>query len=68
MSTEARTKDSRHFHATDRYCGGIYVRRFPSESSRDRWVSRDSGRYAITYRQAFSANTSYIFSMSCKEA
>lgn len=63
MNTAARTKDSRHFHATDRYCGGIYVRRFSGKASRDGWVSRDSGRYAVSCRQAFSANTSYIFSM-----
>lgn len=63
MNTEARTKDSRHFYATDSYCGGIYVRRFSCRADRDGWVSRDPRRYAITYRQAFSENTSYIFSM-----
>jgi hypothetical protein len=68
MNTATHTKTSRHFYATDHCCGGIYVRRFSSKASRDEWVSGDSGRYAISSRQAFSANTSAILSMSCKEA
>lgn len=68
MDTATHTKASRHFHATDYRCGGMYVRRFSGKASRDEWVSRDSGRYAIPSRQASGANTSAIFSMSHKEA
>lgn len=68
MSTETHTKIPRHFYATDRYSDGMYVRRFSGRASRDEWVSRDSGRYAIPARLALSANTYAIFSMSHKEA
>lgn len=68
MSTETHTKIPRHFHATDRYSGGMYVRRFFGRASRDEWVSGDSGRYAIPARLAPGANTYAIFSMSRKEA
>ena len=68
MSTATHTKTPRHFHATDHYCGGMYVRRFSSKASRDGWVSGDSGRYAIPSRRASGANTSAILSTPRKEA
>lgn len=68
MSTATHAKVSRHFHATDHYCGGMYVRRFSGKASRDEWVSGGSGRYAIPSRRASGANTSAVFSVSHKEA
>ena len=68
MSTATHTKTPCRFHATDRYSGDMYVRRFSGRASRDGWVSGGSGRYAIPARRALGANTYAIFPTSHKEA
>lgn len=63
MTTTNTRTATRHYYATETYCGGIYVRQFDSKADRDTWCAEDSSRYPVTARQAFSAHTSAIIAM-----